>query len=278
MPVNKLSAALCLLSLLTVEGCSNNPVIPVETQVVLRGYLYANQPVQDIQLASSVSILSSDTSDPPITNASVVLLKGSSSYQLAPNPAQPGFYYYPGSDLSVDVGDEFQIRVDAEGQVVTAETAVPTKPLGASLSANVMRFQRDTIVTRFGTTRVSVTGLDTETVSWTNSSGDYFYITVESTDSTRQLLRGDSVVTRFLGRFTSEPTNQSSYRVNNNIFQYTGGYLLRLYHVNNEYANLYRSRDQDSRTLNEPLTNVKNGLGVFSAFASDSLSCSVVVQ
>jgi len=44
-----------------------------------------------------------------------------------------------------------------------------------------------------------------------------------------------------------------------------------LYRVNQEYVDLYKSRDQDSRNLNEPLTNIENGLGIFSAFANDSV-------
>jgi hypothetical protein len=53
---------------------------------------------------------------------------------------------------------------------------------------------------------------------------------------------------------------------------------VRVYRVNKEYADLYRSRQQDTRSLNEPLTNVQNGLGVFSAFASDSVAVFVVLE
>ena len=43
---------------------------------------------------------------------------------------------------------------------------------------------------------------------------------------------------------------------------------IRLYRVNQEYADLYEGRVQDSRDLNEPPSNIVGGLGVFSAFAS----------
>ena len=45
----------------------------------------------------------------------------------------------------------------------------------------------------------------------------------------------------------------------------------RVYRINQEYADLYGSRQQDSRDLNEPLTNNRNGLGVFSAFNSQAV-------
>lgn len=259
---------------LLASGCNNNPVIPADTQIVLKGYLYAGQPVQNIQLTSSISIVSTDTVDPPISNASVVLTKGGTSYALAATPAQPGFYYYPGSNLSVATGDDFTIQINYNGQRVTAETIVPTQPQQVTLSTNTMRFQQDTVESRFGT-RLSVVGLDTAVVAWSNPNADYFYVVIESIDSSRQLLRNDSVFTR---RFVSNPTNEASYTINNNSILYTGRQILTLYHVNKEYADLYLSRQQDTYSLNEPLTNVHNGLGIFSAFASDSLYFSVVLE
>ncbi|MBC8181278.1 hypothetical protein H8E88_09140 [candidate division KSB1 bacterium] len=46
---------------------------------------------------------------------------------------------------------------------------------------------------------------------------------------------------------------------------------MKVFRVNQEYGDLYQSRNQDSRDLNEPLTNIVNGLGVFSAFNCDSV-------
>jgi len=42
----------------------------------------------------------------------------------------------------------------------------------------------------------------------------------------------------------------------------------RVYKVNQEYADLFVFGTQDSRNLNEPLTNIKNGLGIFAGFSS----------
>jgi hypothetical protein len=54
-------------------------------------------------------------------------------------------------------------------------------------------------------------------------------------------------------------------------FKQYGRHRAKIYRVNQEYADLYESREQDSRNLNEPLTNVKNGLGVFTAVTCDSI-------
>ena len=49
-----------------------------------------------------------------------------------------------------------------------------------------------------------------------------------------------------------------------------GNHRLRLYRINDEYADLYEGLDQDSRDLNEPPSNIVGALGIFSAFSADS--------
>jgi hypothetical protein len=261
-----------LVALIALAGCSNNPVTPVQQQVVLQGYLYANEPVQDIFVASSMAIGGSDSVENPIQTASVVLIRAGSRYRLSASTARPGYYFYAGNDLVAKTGDDFNIEVNANGEQVTAETIVPPSPEQMFLSTHTLRFQTDS-VQRFGGVRTVINGLDSATVTWSNPNGDFFFVVMESIDPNRQLMRPDSLFTR---RFISQPTDQASYRVNPNSILYTGQHVLRLYRVNKEYADLYRSRIQDSRTLNEPLTNVKNGLGIFSAFASDSTYFNVI--
>ena len=53
--------------------------------------------------------------------------------------------------------------------------------------------------------------------------------------------------------------------------------LIRLqFTVNEEYALLYETSTQDSRDLNEPYTNINNGLGIFSGFASQEVYFEVI--
>ena len=270
----KTTSIILIFIALIYTGCNNNPEFPNDTQVVLQAYLYANQPVKDIQVMSSIAIGGSDTTNTPISNASVALLRNGQRFQLSASAGSPGYYSYQGNDLTVKTGDDFRIEVVVGGQSVTAETVVPTKPDQIALSIQTLTFQMDTLQSRIGM-RTRVNSTDSAVVTWSNPNGDYFFVVVESIDPSRQLIRPDSMFTR---RFISDPTNQSRFLVNDNSVLYTGKHVVRLYHVDKEYANLYRSRTQDSRTLNEPLTNVNNGLGIFSAFASDSLFFNAVLK
>lgn len=61
-------------------------------------------------------------------------------------------------------------------------------------------------------------------------------------------------------------------------FSYHGRYLVKVYRVNQEYRDLYETQEQDSRNLIEPLSNIENGLEIFSTFHSnvDSLFLNVI--
>ena len=72
-------------------------------------------------------------------------------------------------------------------------------------------------------------------------------------------------------RRISRPTRESSYQINFGEIAYWGKYVVKVYRVNQEYADLYENLEQDSRDLNEPPTNIKNGLGIFSAFHSQNV-------
>jgi hypothetical protein len=129
-----------------------------------------------------------------------------------------------------------------------------------------------------GGTRVMITTSDSLVVTWSNPNSEAYYVVVESVDPNRQVLQTDTMARVMDRRFVTEPITEDHYRVFDQDIKYTGRHKVTVYRVNQEYVNLYKSRQQDSRSLNEPQTNVKNGLGIFTAFASDSLFINVVLQ
>ena len=254
-------------------GCSdNNPLAPVADLVVLRGYLYAGEPVTEIQLTSTLGLGSTDTVAPAIPDAQVTLIKDQARYSLEATSGRPGYYNYPGSDLQVASGDQFRIEVSYFGKLASAETVVPAAPVELTISGSqleVRSFSFDSIGFGFGRgfLEQDTTGLE---VDWQNADGSTFYVTLDNLEADPQ-----PVDTRFPsdrpGRIISVPIITSEYRINRIQVTHLGRYRVKVYRVNQEYADLYRSRNQDSRDLNEPLTNVANGLGVFTAFNSDSV-------
>lgn len=264
---------MCLLVMAPwwLDGCGQSTDNTTTSDTVVRGYLYAGEPVNDIQLTSSIAIGAADTVGPPVTDAIVRLTRNGVSYLLTSDTARPGYYTSTGSDLPVTSGDQFILSVLRAGQVVSASTTVPEKPLGITCSTDTLGVS---LRAMFGNFK-EVYSDDSVVVSWSGEEDDLYFTLLKNIDAnpvaiTTDTLRGFD--------FMSQPTSQTRYRVPVRQLRYTGLYRLLVYRVNQEYADLYRSRQQDNRTLNEPLTNIKNGLGVFSAFAADSVMFSVRLE
>ena len=116
------------------------------------------------------------------------------------------------------------------------------------------------------------------TVSWDNPADALHYVVVESlVEGEPEYILPEFIRNRFGGfRFITEPTDLAYFDVNAQSLQVFGEHRVVVYRVNEEYADLYENREQDSRDLNEPPTNVTGGLGVFSAFNSRSATFDVV--
>jgi hypothetical protein len=262
---------LIAISVLAQQGCNDSPVIPENQQLVLQAYLYAGKPVADVTVMLSRPFSDTASVDLPVTDAVVTLIRNEARYLLSASRTDAGRYEYTGSDLIVRAGDAFRIEVSRGAGTATAETIVPDQPLDLRSSLSSIQFKRDSIRTPNGGTRIMITTTDTLVVTWSNPSLLPHYVVVESIDPARQPLLTDSARGPMGLRFVNEPTTLDFFRPMPFTFRYTGRHKLIIYRVNKEYYDLYKSRQQDSRALNEPLTNVQGGLGVFTAFNCDSV-------
>jgi hypothetical protein len=263
-----------LLPIAFLFGCTeDSALIPESNLVVVQAYLYANESVNDIRLTSTV-VIDADTIDAPaISDAQIFLIKNGQQYDLISTPDKAGYYYYPENDLHVDVGDNFRIVIDYDEKFVSAETIVPEAPNGLSISDSVLEIID---IFELGTFDRSIMDSAIVEVSWENQEGDLFFIVLDNVE--KNPIEIESRFPSFPNRFISQPINRDSFPLNFRIVTHYGKHRLKLYRINPEYADLYESRDQDSRDLNEPLTNIENGLGIFCAFNCDSVFFMVVDQ
>jgi hypothetical protein len=262
------------LLLVVLAACENNPVIPNETQTVIQAYLYAGSDVNQVYVYESAAIGSTDSTNIPVPNASVYIYLNGAQFKLQPDAQVAGKYIYKGTGLSITPGKSYQLDVEVNGRTSSAECTVPNPPVGVQTNQSTMTYKKESISTPMGT-MTFWTSDDSLKIEWANPGNDYHYVLVESIDSNRTLVQSDTL-RRF--RFVTQPTQDSYYRIVAFSVNYTGRYRALVYRVNKEYVDLYRSREQDSRSLNEPLTNIKNGLGIFTAFACDSTFFTVKVQ
>ncbi len=255
-----------IIYIVIFSACDNTTTEP-SNKFVIEAFLYANEPVSDIYIKSTFPISEVNDISEPISDAQVTLRKNNTTYPLVPSDSV-GYYHYPDTDLTVETGDVFQLEVTYEGVTATAETIVPTPTEGLQVMPDTMLFP----LLGFGPTPDSVRaylGSLRMTATWDNPLEDYYYLTIESIADTPQSIFPDmiaSILARF--KYVSEPTNGISITVPGVSFTSLGTHRVKVYHINQEYVDLYLNQEQDSRDLNEPPSNVKNALGIFSAFNS----------
>ena len=257
--------ACCLLQILSCE--TESSIDPDYEQVVVQAYLYAGETIDDIKITKTIPMGGEADTLPVINDAVVSLIKNNHAYELAPSSGDSGYYHFDGTVLAVEEGDNFTIQIDYFGKRTTGATTVPSPPSDISQSGDTLfipaRFNPWQF--KFDTTKHQIK------VSWTTESDAMYFIKVENVESDP-----DSVISRIPpkglpGRMVSMPMNQNFYIILFEDITHYGRHKVTLYRINQEYVDLYISRNQNSRELNEPLTNIKDGLGVFSAFNSVDL-------
>lgn len=257
-----------------ILSCSEE-VAPPTDNFVVEGFLTANMAIDNIKVKQTSPIGSDTITTAPIENANVVLINESNRFMLDFNPST-GLYGYDGDDLEVEVGDEFSLEVQVADRLATATTIVPVKPTNLRLTEDKVVIPR--LAVSFAL-REQITDLFFEArigLNWDASPGKKYFVVIESRASDVDAILPDVVpdeskelLSSF--RFISEPSETPTFEIVGIALDTYGTHVAKVFTVNDEYADLFNSVTQDSRDLNEPPSNVLNALGVFTAFASDSI-------
>ncbi|NQU88740.1 MAG: DUF4249 family protein [Mariniphaga sp.] len=269
--------------LATFISCEDELIYTPDERFVLQAYLYANEPVSDVSIRNAVPLTVNDSIGEPINDAQITLFKNDVAYTLI-SSSDTGTYHYPGNDLTVETGDIFSIEALVTDKAATGETAVPESPSGVGLTFETIYLPEITLNSGTGrpdfgimqTLRAIIEDVQMDVV-WDNPDGLLHFVVIENAEHDQVSLFPDVV-----GKFTSSgsrgafrrilpPTRESSHQINFTEITYWGKYIVKVYRVNQEYADLYENLEQDSRDLNEPPTNIRNGLGIFSAFNSQNV-------
>jgi hypothetical protein len=241
---------------------------------VLQGYLYQDKPVSGIQLTKILPFESEDTIFINIPDADVYIEWEGQQFHLEADSS--GLYNYPFDDLKIIERNSYLITITYEGKTLSAETTVPERPAGLTLSADTI-FINDSL-TPWQMREQENNSIE---VTWENPDNDYFYVTVENLEENPESIDIGFVPPQGMSnfRYLSQPYKTDMYILGflSSIQQY-GKHKIKVYRVNEEYACLFENREQDSRYLTEPYTNVKNGIGIFTAFSYAEASFEVIKQ
>lgn len=276
-------SALFSITFLTLSCEDDLLPVPEADLIVVRGYLYAGQPVTDVILTSTLTLDDESETAIPIDSAVVALKRGAEEFVLSPvhsydtTETDTTFsitYTYPDSDLVVAEGDTFILDINYGEQHLTSEAIVPAKP--DSFSSNI-----DTMyVPSFDRNRDYIRWIFADSniirLNWDNPEDHFHYLLMDNVEEDPEPL--EKTLPPRWRRFISEPFIDTSYAMLASTITHFGRHDIVLFHVQTNYVLLYQSSGQNSRDLNEPYNNINGGLGMFTAFNSDTVSIVLLPQ
>ena len=266
---------LSVLSILIISSCEDVPDFELgKSEPVVEAFIYEGEPIDDIYLKKTTPFNSGNSSEPEIiTDALVTISKNDQDFILSAKSDQPGRYFYDGNDLSINIGEKYQLAFEYEGKMISSNTTIPSEPEGVSISPKSVRIPEIKTLLDLRIFRESFQ--KTIDIVWNNNDGSYYFLVIQNIEKGFPKSIDPTDVLGGLGinfEFTTSPTQESTLRLRP-LIHYTqyGTHKVTIYHVNKEYALLYETSGQDSRDLNEPYTNINNGLGIFSGFSSQEV-------
>lgn len=259
------------------SSCEESNLLEYENEAVLEAYIYANAPIDSIHVSALLPFGAELEDIPSTENLDLFIEWQGKEYSLMPMPGGAGYYEYTGNELAIQAGEEYRIHFVYNAKTISASTIIPSPPVGLSMGEDDIEIEQ--VV--FGGGRpqggFSFQQLDPIEIIWDNPNQEHHFIVVENIESNPESIFVDLPFERNFN-FITEPTASNVFLLQPRILEQFGTHRIILYRVNKEYVDLYENREQDSRNLTEPLSNVENGLGIFTGFNSDTLYLEVKKQ
>ena len=269
---------LYLISIFLIsQACTDETAeSPFVNTVVVAAYIYAGQPAKNFKVTRLIPFNADSTDEFYINDAEIDIIHNEKPYRLILSPGDSGYYHYPGEDLRILASETYELRMNYFGEEINAFTTVPEKPDGLEITTQELFVEP--IYEFFDLRNRNIGDVD---ILWSNDHAEYYYVLIDNVETNPTNIDVNGILENFKGgrnfSFITQPTQLDIYRMRGFNLQQYGTHRATLFKVNQEYADLYESNEQDSRDLNEPLNNINNGLGIFTSFNSDSLFFEVSV-
>jgi len=256
--------------ILSFFACEKQNIESIETKTaVVEGFLHANQPIDSLKITQSFSYTQLETEVITLDDLDVSISDLNTQYNLT----SMGNGFYQNLDVLIEYDKTYRLEFAWEGEIVAAETYIPLKK-EAQLSVEVVELEKVELGTMGGGGMPGE--VDPIEITWENNEGDYYYIVIENLEEDPEYVNENfaTVVNGDRPRFVfiTEPQISNFYAIDarRELTQY-GQHQIIVYRVNPEYAALYESSGNSTLSLEQPPTNVENGLGIFTGVSSDTL-------
>ncbi len=257
---------------LTLVACEKLYIEDIESKTaVVEGYLFAGQSIDSLKVTQSFSYNQVDSNIITLDNLDIKISDFTNEYSVI----SIGNGIYQNLEMTIEYGKSYHLEFVWEGEIISAETYIPLKK-EASISQDVVELPK--VELGFGGGGFLGGTLEPVEISWDNSEGDYYYTVVSNIEDNPEFVN-ENIAANFIEnnnqpRFNiiTEPQISDFYALDaRRQLMHYGTYQIIIFRVNPEYATLYENSSNSSLSLEEPPTNVENGLGIFTGVSSDTL-------
>ncbi len=263
--MNKLYYISLFFAIVFLSSCEDNDSESVNNDTVVEAYLYEGSSSIDIKLSEIIPFEDMGAEEEKvITGAEAYVYVDDTEYLLKEQDNNPGHYTFSDYYETIHSGQEISFYFNKDKEI-RSQTIVPERPQNVQLSVNEMYIEQISSLMDLADLAES-----TVEISWDNPDNSYYYVSVKNIEENPETIDPNNYIPDVDGLNT--PPLQTSFSILwiNQLNDY-GTYEIVVYKVNSEYVDLYNSQQQDSRTLSEPLTNIDNGYGIFTAIAADTV-------
>lgn len=255
-------ALLVILSLLT--SCSKELITPItpDNVPIVESYLYAGDSIITIKVTKIL----------PFSADTIEATEYISGLNLQINGAEltetgSGIYTLSLGSKRIQPGESYVLKFVYASDTISSTTIIPDKPLNYTISSHIIYTDR---ITSTGGGMPSAPPSDL-TLSWENTDESYYYVLIQYMEASRDYINYRSQSLDLSDTTSISPTNTSETRLGTRNLNFFGHYRVILFKVNDEFADLYSQTSVNSNNITNPVSLIKNGFGVFTGMASDTV-------
>ena len=264
-----------LISIAVISCAKEDTVIAnVNESVVVLAYLYADTPVDSIRVTKTI----------PYTNEGALEVVDDLSITLSTEDEDIilesiGNGYYRNLSHIIQQEMAYSLYFEYNGKTISSQTYIKSS-VEVSLSRSEIEIDKVEIQTG-GPGGGGGPGeqMDDEVVDifWQNENNDYYFVVIENIEDEPEYVNEffqnlENDEDRPQRIFRTEPEIMDTYSINSRReLQTYGTYEIIVYRLNTEYAALYNSVGSSTLSIEEPPSNITNGLGIFTGVTAHKL-------
>lgn len=248
-----------------IVSCNQENIEQTETKTtIVEGYLYAGNTIDSLKVTQSYSYGQVEEEVISIDDLNITITDDNNQFELT----SIGNGFYQNTNLIIEASKNYKLEFERDGENISAETFVPEHNAASISTTEVELTKIEAGV--FPTGGINIP--NPVEVSWNNDDGDYYYVLIKNIETDPEYVNENIAQLDGQFLFITEPqiTDFYAIRTRQELTQY-GTYQIIVFRVNPEYAALFESSGNSTLSLEEPPSNIINGLGIFTGVSSDTL-------